>query len=175
MKLNIGCGKFPLNGWINLDMKEHDKVDIIHDLNKLPLPFDDNSFDEILASHVLEHIYDYPNLIFELYRILKSDGLLMIKVPYGNASKWNNSPYHVRFFFEGTLDSFYNSNFNAASLEPKNEKLFKLIKKKIRYSFWYRWHLKHYFSFDFPEKYNFPLGYKAEIEWKLKAIKKFKV
>ena len=47
MKLNIGCGKKILNGYINLDVVKLPGVDIVHDLNKYPWPFKDNYFDEI--------------------------------------------------------------------------------------------------------------------------------
>ena len=48
-KLNFGCGKDIREGWVNLDCVALPGIDAIHDLNKFPLPFEDNSFDECSA------------------------------------------------------------------------------------------------------------------------------
>jgi Uncharacterized protein conserved in bacteria len=48
------------------------------------IQFSDNSFDAIVASHVLEHIYDDFTALKELYRILKPGGWAAIAIPvYG--------------------------------------------------------------------------------------------
>lgn len=45
------------------------------------LSFDDNSFDMIFCSHVLEHIEDDKKAMDELYRVLKKGGLAVLDVP----------------------------------------------------------------------------------------------
>ncbi|HPC10341.1 MAG TPA: class I SAM-dependent methyltransferase, partial [archaeon] len=67
MKLNIGCGKKILKGYINLDVVKLPGVDIVHDLNKYPWPFKDNYFDEIYADNVLEHLDDIIKPIEEIW------------------------------------------------------------------------------------------------------------
>jgi predicted SAM-dependent methyltransferase len=42
-----------------------------HDLNIFPYPFEDNSFDFILYSHVVEHLYSPVLSLDECFRILK--------------------------------------------------------------------------------------------------------
>ena len=49
--------------------------------NALSLPFNDNSFDKLICSEVLEHIPDYQAVLREIDRVLKPDGLLAISVP----------------------------------------------------------------------------------------------
>ena len=70
-KLNLGCGSKIKEGFVNLDKYNTFKPDIVHDLEDFPYPFKENSIDEILLSHVLEHIGREPsifNLIMqELY------------------------------------------------------------------------------------------------------------
>lgn len=43
--------------------------------------YEDNTFDCIICSHVLEHIPDDQKAVQELYRILKKDGVLIVLVP----------------------------------------------------------------------------------------------
>lgn len=49
--------------------------------NALELPFEDNSFDKIICSEVLEHIPDYQGVLKEIKRVLKPDGILAVSVP----------------------------------------------------------------------------------------------
>ena len=62
-KLNLGCGQNILKDYVNLDAMKLDGVDVIHDLEKFPWPFKDNTFDEVYTSHTLEHLTD---LIFSM-------------------------------------------------------------------------------------------------------------
>ena len=100
MKLNLGCGSKILKGFVNLDKFEYYKPDIVHDLEKFPYPFEENSVDEILLSHVLEHIGQDPetfNLIIkELYRICKNSSLIDIRVPHPRHDDFISDPTHVR-------------------------------------------------------------------------------
>ena len=100
MKLNLGCGSKILPGWTNLDKFETYKPDIVHDLEVFPYPFKDNSVDEIILSHVLEHLGQVPDvfnkIIKEFYRICKNDALLHISVPHPRHDDFISDPTHVR-------------------------------------------------------------------------------
>ena len=85
MKLNLGCGNEKIDGYIN-----YDKDDI--DLNK-KLTFKDNSVDEIRVFHVLEHLINPYDTLMEFYRILKVNGILLIKLP-----QFASLLPHLRFF-----------------------------------------------------------------------------
>lgn len=100
--LNLGCGYPRIEGeeWINLDnlrsqlaegTPERDGLDsepnyIDHDLLGGPLPFERDSFDGVLASHVFEHVDAQSGLriMEDCRRILKPGGVLLVSVP--NAS-----------------------------------------------------------------------------------------
>ena len=51
------------------------------DIDVEPLPFDDESFDVVVGSHVLEHLVNRSFSLREMYRVLKSGGILIIGVP----------------------------------------------------------------------------------------------
>jgi len=91
-KINLGCGYSILDGWENYDITPVIPNVIGINLEKLPLPFEDNSIDEILLNQVLEHLKINPlDFMQEVYRILKPKGIIKIGLPV-------NSPmiYHIR-------------------------------------------------------------------------------
>ncbi len=82
MKLNLGSGDCPLEGWENLDAKHGHRLYPIS-YNGLGTPLGDDSADEIRASHVLEHFPHHQTLdvLKEWVRVLKPGGWLKIAVP----------------------------------------------------------------------------------------------
>lgn len=53
IRLNLGCGHVPLDGYINIDQRDLPGVDITADVGNLP--FEAGSLREIFSAHVLEH------------------------------------------------------------------------------------------------------------------------
>tara|TARA_B100001964_G_C14116083_1_gene546161 strand:+ start:303 stop:863 length:561 start_codon:yes stop_codon:yes gene_type:complete len=100
LNLNLGSGSKRVKNYINVDKYEIFKPDIIHNLEKFPYPFDDNSVDNIILSHILEHLGQNPNtfnlIIKELYRICKNSSLLDITVPHPRNDDFLADPTHVR-------------------------------------------------------------------------------
>jgi len=47
------------------------------------LPFRSNAFDFVLCSETLEHVADYKRTLFEIFRILRRSGTLVISIPSG--------------------------------------------------------------------------------------------
>lgn len=112
MKLNIGCGTKPIQGYVNIDIEKRFKKDNITfikwDLNK-PLPFNDDMVEEVYANHVLEHIDSLYGLMKELHRVCKNDSPIVINIPHFT-SVGNPYEFHVRqcrynFLAEFCIDS----------------------------------------------------------------------
>ena len=100
MKLNLGCGNKIYDGYINVDKFDIYNVDIQHDLEKFPYPFEDNWVEEIILSHVLEHIGQNPDIFIkilkEFYRVCKNQALIKIAVPHPRHDDFLSDPTHVR-------------------------------------------------------------------------------
>jgi SAM-dependent methyltransferase len=77
--LNLGSGECPVPGYVNVDL--YGNPDVVWDLQKFPYPWDDNTVDEIVMHHVLEHLPDWWSAFLECARILKPGGQLHIHVP----------------------------------------------------------------------------------------------
>jgi SAM-dependent methyltransferase len=114
--LLIGCGasrsrKITLpspypQGWdklVTLDMTREVKPDVVCNLEQVELPFKDNSFDEIHAYEVLEHIGRQGDWKFflqefdEFSRVLRNKGLMFITTPRFDSPWLWGDPGHTRF------------------------------------------------------------------------------
>lgn len=104
-KLNLGCGRNIKHGWINLDSAALDGVDVIHNIEYLPLPFKDEEFDLIRCDNILEHV-NYIPVLQDLYRILKPNGQLEIRVPHFTSRNNYVDPTHRNSFSISTFDFF---------------------------------------------------------------------
>jgi SAM-dependent methyltransferase len=117
--LDLGCG----SGWLSSYVSDKDKYvglscssvemkhlrsiglkGVLHSLEE-PLPFKDNSFDCIFASHVIEHftIREVEAIMKEIKRILKPSGVLILATPTDyNPFFWAEWS-HVRPYNHGSL------------------------------------------------------------------------
>lgn len=94
--LDVGCGAMPykdqimgpdskVEKYLGLDLENNysdRKVvpDLIWDGVTIPLP--DQSVDCVLATEVLEHCPNTQLVLREIYRVLKSDGVLVLTIPF---------------------------------------------------------------------------------------------
>lgn len=139
IKLNLGCGKKYIDGYINCDFVSSVKAEKHFNLNNIPYPFPDNFADEILLDNVLEHLIDVTTVMEEMYRLLKKNGVLKIFVPYFKSDGAFNDPTHLHYFSERSMD-YYSTDFeynyySKARYKIVQANLFcanKSLKSKIR-------------------------------------------
>lgn len=92
-----------------LDIDPASGADVMHDLNVLPYPFADNSFDEVHAYEVLEHCGRQGDWHFffaqwqEFYRILKPGGYFIGTCPMWDSPWAWSDPGHARVISRHTL------------------------------------------------------------------------
>ncbi len=106
--LDIGCGGNKNPGFVGMDMRPLEGVDIVHDMEKFPYPFKDEECLTIVASHIVEHIkpeFTIP-LFNELWRIMKPGGELAIATPYGGSVGFWQDPSHCNGFVPATFQYF---------------------------------------------------------------------
>ena len=100
MKLNLGCGNNKLNGFVNVDIQVSSKPDLLLDLEIVPWPFENDSTDEIVLCHVLEHLgqtnENYLKIIQEIYRVCQHAAKILITVPHPRHDDFLIDPTHVR-------------------------------------------------------------------------------
>ena len=90
LKVNLGCGMRKDKGWFGIDIRPFKGVDYVMNIGRAPLPFEDDSVDEMKSIHVFEHLY--PEELFycfnECFRVIKATGFLHVEVPIFPTRAW---------------------------------------------------------------------------------------
>lgn len=87
--LDVGCGDMhfstlmPEFQWtgIDINVEQSNGKGIKHDLESTPYPFEDASFDTVVCSEVLEHLFNPMKVTKEIKRLLKPDGCYVLSTP----------------------------------------------------------------------------------------------
>ncbi|MFL0809310.1 MAG: class I SAM-dependent methyltransferase [Agarilytica sp.] len=98
--LMIGCGelKSKSDNTTYLDVLPYEGVDWVCDINEgIPMA-EDNSFDEIIANSVFEHIAETKTVLQECERVLKPGGKLKVYVPHFSNPYYYSDPTHITFY-----------------------------------------------------------------------------
>jgi predicted SAM-dependent methyltransferase len=156
VKLNLGCFNRKIYDFINVDIREDVKPDIIDDVFKLE-NFKKNSVDLIYACHVLEHA-DYKEseqALKRWYDVLKPNGTLRLAVPDMEA-------HFAHYYYHKDL-TLLHSTFWGSQKHPydyhKNGWDYKKIKKDLttagfRVILRYDWRkTEHFYVDDYSQTY----------------------
>ncbi len=139
MKLHIG-GEEKKEGWKILNIQQKPDVDFIGDITDLG-QFEDNSIEEIYASHVVEHVAQkkVETTLKGIHRVLKDSGKFYVSVPdmdilcriYLDPKAPPKVKFHtMRMMFGGQVDDF-DFHYFGWNFQFMNEYLLKAGFKKI--------------------------------------------
>ena len=108
MWLDIGCGTHKTAGAVGMDKRPLDGVDVVHDAEVLPYPFEKETFDRIVLSHLVEHLKPWLliEIMNELWRIVKLGGQVLIATPYAGSFGFHQDPTHMHGWNEATPQYF---------------------------------------------------------------------
>lgn len=104
-KIDIGCGKGKMPGYIGLDIRPSSEVDIVCDIEE-GIPLKSNSITLIYSNHFLEHIKNVVFVMQEIYRVSKSGANIILRVPYYTSIGAFKDPNHKSLFTEETFRYF---------------------------------------------------------------------
>ena len=119
--LDVGCGNFKHKGYIGMDKAKLAGVDVVHDAEYFPWPFEDDSCAIIIMSQIMEHIKPWFSIdvMNECWRVLENEGYLCIKMPYGINSAYVQDPTHCNPWNENTLQYFNREHEFYGVYRPK--------------------------------------------------------
>lgn len=119
MKINIGGGDQKYEGFLNCDYDKNCNPDFCFNLETDKFPFDDNTVEQVIAHHVLEHMGEgYFHCMQELYRVCKHGALIDIRVPHPRHDYFLNDPTHRRPITPDGL-ALFSKKYNDACIEQK--------------------------------------------------------
>ena len=172
--LDVGCGIKKYPGAIGVDRNTNANADVIADLDHIPFPICDNSFREVRAIHVIEHVGNVVGLMEEFHRLLRPGGRAFIVTPHYTdfssfcdpTHRWHLNSFSLRYFGEdhGGFGYYSAARFREISTRVRLLALWRyfgfefLVNKSRRFRrFW-----EYYLCYLIRGKV---------IEWQLEALK----
>ena len=96
LKLDIGCGPNPKEGFHGVDSIKFPNVKTVVKLGNRPLPFAADTVDEVHCSHFLEHLTQEERCFFlnDLWRVMKAGTVCTLIVPHWASNRAYGDPTH---------------------------------------------------------------------------------
>lgn len=165
--LDVGCG----NGWVAKEFLPKGKQVYSLDISvtnpalatklypnekhfgitadSFHLPFNDNLFDCVIASEIIEHVFDPSAFIKELFRVVKKGGRLIVTTPYRekliyylciHCNQKTPANAHIYSFDEMKLESLYSGNdLEKFKYETFGNKLLIFLRTYVIFQFFPFW------------------------------------
>lgn len=130
-KINLG-GMGEKKGFVDVGLDDLASIKV--NLDNYPLPFDNDSIDEIYCSHTLEHLKNPIEFLKECHRIMKKGAIMTIRVPHVSAfGGCFGNMEHKHYFHENAISTVTYSNSSLT------KGLFKHISTKIIRARFLKW------------------------------------
>ena len=141
--LDIGCANSPYAVFfpnrVGLDIKEGSGVDVIGDVNHLP--FEDNKFDNVLCTEVLEHLRTPQQALAEIKRVLKPSGHLILSTRF--IFPIHDAPDDFYRFTKYGLQNLFTDGWEILELieETDTKNTLAVLLQRIAYQTKFKWGL----------------------------------
>lgn len=115
IRLDIGCGANKMQGFVGMDYRPLEGVDIVHDVQLFPWPIPTESVQTAIASHMLEHISPDPgdSRTTKLLQLLIDKKVLKAKDVQDTIGEIDPGPRFMRFMDEVWRILQFGSDFMA--------------------------------------------------------------
>ena len=172
--LDVGCGINKLAGAIGIDRNPASRADVLCDLDRIPYPFRDSSFDRLQAVHVIEHVADVIRSMEEFHRLVRAGGEVIIVTPHYTdfssfcdpTHRWHLNSFSLRYFGEnhGGFGYYSDARFEELSVHLKLLALWRWLgfELAVNASPRFRRFWEHYLCYVVRGKV---------IEWRLRVVK----
>ena len=135
--LDVGAGEFDRYGgvfncgeYIRMDVNAGLNIDVVGSADNIP--FADSSFDSVVSTQVFEHLANPLKAAKEVYRVLKTGGILLITVPQWN--ELHSEPHdYWRYTKFGIKELFEKQGFKMVEIHQRGGYFTTLAQMNIRY------------------------------------------
>jgi SAM-dependent methyltransferase len=109
--LDVGCGQQKFPGSIGIDMNPDTAADVLCHLDRGSLPFRDSAFDEVHATHLIEHVDNVIRTMEEFHRVTRPGGVIFIITPHYTdytsfrdpTHRWHLNTESFLYFYQGGM------------------------------------------------------------------------
>jgi ubiquinone/menaquinone biosynthesis C-methylase UbiE len=138
--LDIGCGQSPYRYLLNKSETEYKGIDVVeassfdyinNDITLFDgehIPFPDNTFEAVICTEVLEHVFNYQTLVDEMYRVCKPNAQLIITIPF--SARYHYIPYDYFRYTPSALEKIF-SKFSKVEITPRGTDVLSICAKII--------------------------------------------
>ena len=138
--LDIGCGQSPYNFLLNssatiyygIDIVDADKFDYnnskITPFNGEDIPFENDKFDAVICTEVLEHVANFQKLTDEMYRVMKKGATGIVTIPW--SARYHYIPWDYFRYTPSSLKTMF-SKFSSAKIQPRGTDIASICAKII--------------------------------------------
>jgi SAM-dependent methyltransferase len=138
--LDIGCGQSPYKFLLDPGSTKYFGIDIIEakdfgydnrDITSFDgknIPFEDQLFDAVICTEVLEHVQDFQYLIDEIYRVSKKNAAILVTIPW--SARYHYIPYDYFRYTPSSLKTMF-SKFAEVRIKPRGTDLSVIGSKMI--------------------------------------------
>lgn len=127
--LDLGCGNKPYESLYkpftttqtgcDVVQSDDNRVDVLCPVTDLK--FDNNQFDTVLCTQVLEHVFEHDRMMKEAFRVLKPGGHIILTVPF--AWELHEEPYDFfRYTKHALKELFEQTGFEIDYIKPNGGK-----------------------------------------------------
>jgi SAM-dependent methyltransferase len=136
--LDVGCGQSPYqhliekysSNYTGIDIVDADKFDYKNScmlsFNGEDIPFENETFDSLICTEVLEHVFNYQKLADEMYRVLKPGAIAFITVPW--SARFHYIPYDFFRYTPSSLKIIF-SKFNEIHITSRGTDISVIVNK----------------------------------------------
>lgn len=138
--LDVGCGQSPYRFLLNPEKTNYFGIDIVDaekfdyankeitPFNGKDIPFPDEKFDCLICTEVLEHVFEFEGLIAEMRRVLKTNGIGIITIPW--SARYHYIPYDFFRYTRSSLEKMF-AEFSFVQIKPRGSDIPVIANKLI--------------------------------------------
>jgi SAM-dependent methyltransferase len=138
--LDVGCGQSPYKFLLNQSETQYTGIDVaesssfkysneeIIPFDGENIPFENETFDAIICTEVLEHVFNHQALVDEMHRVSKHNSTAIITIPF--SARYHYIPYDYYRYTPSALEKIF-SKYSEVTITARGTDVLSICAKII--------------------------------------------